>query len=160
MRAIMKSAVWLMLIVPTIVLAQDPSGLSDDLSKERREKIKAFKIGYLTEKLSLTPAEATAFWPVYNEFQEKKQKLRKEGKGVKKQRENIEGLSDAEIEKIVDEKMKRKERMLVLEKEFHVKVKGILPIKKVYLLGKAERDFKRVMMKRMQKRKKGKMGSN
>ena len=31
-----------------------------------RENIKAIKVGYLTEKLKLTPEQATKFWPVYN----------------------------------------------------------------------------------------------
>lgn len=156
MRTLMKSVVWMLLVFPAIILAQDSGDFPPDFSKEKREKIKAFKIGYLTDKLSLTSEEAAGFWPVYNEFQEKKQKLRSEGLGNKKQNRNVDGLSDAEVEKIVDDHMKQKEKKLLLEKEFHLKVKKILPIKKVYLLGKAERGFKREMIKRMQKRRGGK----
>ena len=36
------------------------------------EKIKAEKISFFTSKLDLTPAEAQAFWPVYNEYEKKK----------------------------------------------------------------------------------------
>ncbi|MFT6716393.1 MAG: hypothetical protein ACJA0Q_001032 [Saprospiraceae bacterium] len=162
MRMIVKGVVWMMLIFPSLILAQEPDDfppdLSKEISKEKREKIKTFKIGYLTEKLSLTTEEATRFWPVYNDFQKKKYALRKQVLGSKKQRKNIDSLSDAELEKIVDNQMKLKEKMLALEKEFYVKIKEILPIKKIYLLGKAERDFKRIMIQKMQKRRRGKKG--
>ena len=33
---------------------------------ENKEKIKALKIAYLTEKLDLSSNEAEKFWPIYN----------------------------------------------------------------------------------------------
>ena len=158
MKVLAKSVMWLMLVFPAIILAQDSGEFPSDLSKEKRDKIKALKVGYLTGKLSLTSDEAAKFWPVYNGFQEKKHVLRREVLGDKKQKKDIDSLSDVELEKIVDDRMKLKEKMLVLEKEFHVKIKEVLPIKKVFLLGRAERGFKREMIKRMRKRKKGNKG--
>ena len=38
---------------------------------ENKEKLKAHKIAYITERLQLTPAEAEKFWPVYNELEAK-----------------------------------------------------------------------------------------
>ena len=128
------------------------------MSKKKREKIKALKIGYLTEKLSLTPGEATKFWPVYNEHHKQRRKLRRDVMGEEKDKKNVNDLSDAEMEKIVNDHMRLKEKVLDLEKEFLVKIKEILPIKKVFLLGKAERDFKREMMKRMRKRRQAEKG--
>ena len=159
MKILVKGVVWLMLVFPAIITAQESGEYLPDLSNEKREKIKAFKVGYLTEKLSLTSEEAAKFWPVYNSFQEKKHALRQEVFGDrKKKKKNIDALSDEELEKLVNSRMELKERMLMLEKEFHVKIKEILPIRKVFLLGKAEKSFKREIIKRMRKRKKGKKG--
>ena len=159
MRKLVKGVMWMVLVFPMMMMAQGSGDFPENMSKKKREKIKAFKIGYLTEKLNLTPDEATVFWPVYNDFNKKRQDLRREVMGERKNKKNVNELSDAEMEKIVDDHMRLKEKMLVLEKDFHVKIKSILPIKKVYLLGKAERDFKREMIKRMQKRKQGHKGN-
>ena len=35
------------------------------------------KIAFITEKLSLTTKEAQSFWPIYNEYSQKIEKLRK-----------------------------------------------------------------------------------
>ncbi|MFT6747302.1 MAG: hypothetical protein ACJAZ2_001652 [Glaciecola sp.] len=158
MRELTKGVVWMMLVFPIMMVAQGAGDFPDNMSKKKREKIKAYKIGYLTEKLNLTSDEATKFWPVYNDFVKKRQALRREVMGERKNKKNVDELSDAEMEKIVDDHMLLKEKVLVLQKEFHVKIKSILPIKKVFLLGKAERDFKREMIKRMQKIRQGRKG--
>ena len=37
-------------------------------SPEKRERIKALKVAFITEKLELTESEAQKFWPIYNTF--------------------------------------------------------------------------------------------
>ena len=38
------------------------------------EKIESLKTAFITEALSLTPEEAQAFWPIYNLFEDKKER--------------------------------------------------------------------------------------
>jgi len=45
--------------------------------KQNREKIKSLKIAFFTEKLDLSSEEAKAFWPMYNEHEEKIEAFRK-----------------------------------------------------------------------------------
>ena len=40
--------------------------LSFAQTKEDLDQIKTLKVAYFTEHLSLTPEEATQFWPIYN----------------------------------------------------------------------------------------------
>lgn len=65
------------MIVTLPAIAQD-----DDLPQETdpkvRDKVNAARIAYLTDQLALTPDEAEKFWPIYNEFLEKRKTLRKE----------------------------------------------------------------------------------
>ncbi|MEY3415919.1 MAG: hypothetical protein RL060_30, partial [Bacteroidota bacterium] len=42
-----------------------------------REKIEAAKIGFISERLALTPKQAQTFWPIYNEYTFKKKEIRK-----------------------------------------------------------------------------------
>ena len=52
-------------------------GLSNLVAQgERREKLKAYKTAFITEKLELTPAEAEKFWPVYNNYENKVHQLK------------------------------------------------------------------------------------
>ena len=48
-------------------------------NKKSKEKIKAFKVSYLTQELNLTSENAEKFWPVYNKHQEKLDTLRSKG---------------------------------------------------------------------------------
>ena len=56
------------LIIGSSVLAQN--------RRVQREEIEAQKRAYFTEKLNLTVEEAEKFWPLYNEFQDKRRALR------------------------------------------------------------------------------------
>lgn len=109
---------------------------------QRREKMESMKIAFLTKKLDLTPDEAQKFWPVYNEFQKKRDELRKKKhEETKDAKENLDSLSDKQIEAIVDGEMAFRQKNLDLEKEYHSKFKSVLPIKKVAKLYHAEDMF-------------------
>ena len=43
-----------------------------------RERIRSERVAFITEELSLTPAEAEKFWPVYNEFRDRKAEAQRE----------------------------------------------------------------------------------
>lgn len=111
--------------------------------KMPEEKIKALKIAFLTNRLSLTPEEAQAFWPVYNEYQDRKMEVHKAqmtlGKTLKTK---FEQLSDAEMNKLLDEHIVLKQKETDLEIDYLQRFRKILPVKKIAMLQKAERDFK------------------
>lgn len=117
--------------------------------KPNPEKFKSMKIAYLTEKLELTPEEAQQFWPIYNEFENKKKAERKEFRDDKNDMEKEIELSDADIEKMLNERIQLKQDELNLEKEYLVKFKTVLPMKKVGALYKAEESFKRDLLRKM-----------
>ena len=77
----------LLLSAATITCAQPSQGKNP---QEKRERIEAMKIGFITEKLSLTSKEAQIFWPVYNEFQSEIHEIKKDRRETfKKNRENF-----------------------------------------------------------------------
>lgn len=108
----------------------------------RKEKVESMRIAFLTQKLDLTPEEAQKFWPVYNEFQKKRDELHAKKRAERKAaKENLDSLTDKQIEALVDAEMVFRQKNLDLEKEYHGKFKSILPIKKVAKLYKAEEQF-------------------
>ena len=132
-------------------LAQHPPG-GEPPSKEMLEKMKAHKIAYITEKLSLTPEEAQVFWPVYNEKEDKLHQLREANRPDKKQ--DFDSMSDNEIEDEVNKRLKMRQAELDIEKQYHEKFKAVLPIKKVAKLYEAEHNFKRDLLKKLRERQK------
>lgn len=114
----------------------------------KREQIEAQKAAFLTEKMGLTPSEAQQFFPVYNQYQQKREDLRKALNQSKKYRKkNVDQMSDAEIETAIGEEIDYKLQDVELQKEFHTKLKNILPPKKVLLYYQAEEDFKIWLLK-------------
>lgn len=134
------------LIVVVIVLLLQ----SNSKAQERREKLEAMKVAFITEQLNLTVIEAQAFWPVYNEYQQKKKDLHKDREqGRKDFKENFSTLTEVEAEKMVDEDIVFRQKELDLLKTLHLKLKQILPAKKIALLYKAELDFKKQMLEKL-----------
>lgn len=127
-------------------------GFCSAQSPEALKKIEAARIAFLTVRLDLSPEEAKVFWPLYNEYSQKRQNLRKEylrlRKGLKEGQ-----LTEEEGEKLVARGMQLKEQNLALEKEYAEKLIEVIGAPKVVALNKAERDFKRMLLERLQKRK-------
>ncbi len=127
------------------------------IAQERRpakERVDAMKIGFLTERLNLTSEEAKTFWPVYNMYSDELEKLRKSRReNIINTKENLDELSDAELEKNVDNEIIFRQNELEIIKKYHPQFKKILPIKKVAKLYKSEDDFKRRLLEMIQGRK-------
>ena len=127
------------------------------IAQERRpakERVDAMKIGFLTERLNLTSEEAKIFWPVYNMYSDELEKLRKSRReNIINTKENLDELSDAELEKNVDNEIIFRQNELEIIKKYHPQFKKILPIRKVAKLYKSEDDFKRRLLEMIQGRK-------
>ena len=122
-----------------VVIAQ---GKSNPVS-EMFEKIKAEKISFFTMKLNLTPAEAQAFWPVYNEYEKKNFDILQKTRDFESMSESkISSLSDQELTKITKNYIESFEQEGSLRKEYHKRFLEILPLKKVLLLYRTEKDFR------------------
>ena len=139
-------------IVVTVILAFLMGTLA---AQERRgpspetfEKIKAEKVSFFTSKLDLTPAEAQAFWPIYNEFEKKKfeiQGLRHEFERMPE--EKYKNLSGAEIEKLTNAYIASFEQDANLIKEYHQKIMKVLPKRKVLLMYRTENEFRSYLIR-------------
>lgn len=139
----------LLLFVSSSVFAQKGS---HDNKRPDKEKVKAMKIAYITEKLNLTPSEAQQFWPTYNEYSSKRDALRKKMHATKKLEKTNPTASDAEIAKRIEQHFKIREQELNLDKEYHTKFIKVLPIAKVEKLYIAEHDFMRELLRKMKKK--------
>ncbi|MGJ8714176.1 MAG: hypothetical protein ACSHXG_03695 [Maribacter stanieri] len=121
------------------------------------EKINTLKVAFITEKLSLSSKEAQEFWPVYNEYQEKRNALRKKSHNqIKSKIKDADSLSEIESEKLLALHMQIEEEEEVLDNDFLKKVSKVISAKKTLLLLRSEEEFKRQLMKQYRQNKGGK----
>jgi hypothetical protein len=132
----------------TIAMAQERR----DPSPEMWEKIKAEKISFFTSKLNLTPAEAQAFWPVYNEFEKKRFDIQRQIHDFERMPDDeYAKLTEQEIIKMTNNYIESFEKEASLRKEYHNKFLKILPQKKVLLMYRTENEFRGHMIREYRK---------
>ena len=109
--------------------------------QEFRQKQKQF----LTEKASLSPQEAKAFFPLYFELQDKKHDLNKAA-WINLRKEQKSQLTDEQYSEIIDDVAKARIAADELEYDYIKKYKEILPAKKIYRIQRAEMHFHRALL--------------
>ena len=122
---------------------------SQTKDKEKREKIRSLKVGFLTTELSLTPDEAAVFWPLYNAFDNKQNEIRS-----KKTKSLIDRMDDEAFAK-----MSEKEAFALLalsesydedlfqnRRKFISSLKGVISPIKIIKLKKAEDNFNKKLL--------------
>lgn len=132
-----------LLLAPFIADAQNPE----------QERLAAYRIAFITNRLKLTPAEAEKFWPVYNEFQAKKLEIQQERVKLNR-RFNQEGASmtDEQLVALGDKIIELDVVESGLSMKFHQILKGILPPVKVIRLYQAENQYRQQLLKELQQR--------
>ena len=118
------------------------------------DKVEAIKIGFITERLNLTPEEAKIFWPVYNKYQDELETVRKSRReNLINAKMNFDEMTDKEVDKAIETQIASRQNELDLLKKYHPQFKQVLPIKKVAKLYRAEEDFKRKLLDMIQEKK-------
>ena len=116
-----------------------------------REKIEAARIGMITNKLGLTPAQAEKFWPIYREFSEKRMDLRKEFKS-EQDKVKPESATPDQQKRLVELGFNLKQRELDLEKTYSGKLLNVISADQMLNLRTSEREFQRMIINQLQQR--------
>jgi len=115
-----------------------------------REKIKAQRAAFITDRLNLSAEEATKFWPVYNQFSKELEEVKKQQNELRKStNDKLAVMSDKEIDKALEDELSAQQKSIDLQRKYIVELKKTIPSRKVAMLYKAERDFKITLLKRM-----------
>ncbi|MBL7835253.1 MAG: hypothetical protein JNK18_14945 [Cyclobacteriaceae bacterium] len=145
----MKSIITFLLgiVFLTSAIAQDVEDHVKD--PKAQEKIRAARIAYITEKLGLTPAEAEKFWPIYNEFDQKRKELRVQAKDLRRTQDANKPQEEIEKNAIAQQHQFR-QKELDLEKDYSNRLLNVISAKKVMALPRTEKDFRDLLLRRMQ----------
>lgn len=142
-------------LILTMAILGNPAIAQNNRDKDgrpgaNREKMEAQRVAYITQQLNLTPEEAKAFWPVYNEYDAKRQTLKKSFReSGYMHRVDMDKLSQKEAEQILDNQIIEAQKFLDLRKEYHGRFKAVLPAVKILKLYDAEREFQKMLMEKI-----------
>lgn len=119
----------------------------------KKERIKALKIAFYTERIGLSSEEAEVFWPLYNEYESKREALRNEEQ--KEVRDRIGATNDfdeQEATEILNRYLQLEEQQEELDKQFYRELAAELSAAKVLRLFRAEHEFRRRLLQEYRKR--------
>lgn len=144
----------LIVFISVNAIAQDGAFI-----RKKKEQIKALKVAFITDELSLTPDEATKFWPLYNAFEDKQQDIKKQKlKGYlnRMDDDSFEKLSDKEATTMLAQMESTEDELYQLKKKFVANLKGVISPIKILKLKKAEENFNRKLLQQYRDKKLGK----
>lgn len=114
---------------------------------DKKDKIDALRVAFINKKVNFTAAESQAFWPLYNEMNDKLEAVRKTFNLQYNSKTNYDFATDKEAEAYLAAELNKKQKEFELYKEYYEKFKKILPVKKVSAVRRAEDDFKKELIK-------------
>ena len=123
----------------------------DDKRREEFEQFKEKRVAFITKAMALNTEEANAFWPLYNELQEKKfelnQQLRKAVYEFMKSVKTGKVHTASEYKDMVDLTAQFKINDAKLEEEYITKFSKVISYEKIFRYQQAELQFARQMLK-------------
>ncbi|MBA7569977.1 hypothetical protein ES708_11722 [subsurface metagenome] len=112
-------------------------------SKSDRDNIRKQKIEFFNKKLNLTKTEAEKFWPVYNDYQNRKNKIFSEKRAlIHYYMQNSDYMSSDEISETLEKYISYERQETDLLTAFNEKFRKVLPDERVLKIYVAEIQFK------------------
>ena len=139
------------IIFSASVCSGQSAGNNQDSRQEKKERILAQKVAFITQELQLTPEEAQKFWPLYNEFSARKEEYAKARKSTERsaKQTGTAQLSDQQAEDLINAELLFEQQVLDLKKEYKEKYKAVIGIQKTVKLYQAEKDFNTYLLKQL-----------
>ena len=147
----MKKILTIFAIIATMACMSVSAQAHRGRGEEWKEKMMAEKVAFLTLEVGLTPEEAQAFWPVYNQIEtEKDEAVSAMIKAYKEMRKAIEEKKgDKEISALLDKYLETQKKLNDIENGIAARYKTVLPVEKVAKLYVAEEEFRRQQIRRL-----------
>lgn len=148
-------------IVPILIAFISLNAMAQDgpFIRKKKEQIKSLKVAFITDELSLTPDEATKFWPLYNAFEDKQHEIKKQKlKGYLDRMDDnsFDKLTDKEASIMLAQMESTEDELYQLKKKFVSSLKTVISPVKILKLKKAEENFNRKLLQQYRNKKLGK----
>lgn len=138
----MKKIIVLFLMFPAFMQLQ---AQAED-REAHRERIKALKTAYITQKLNLSTKVAEKFWPIYNDFEAKRKELhRREHRDM--DLSSPECISEDQANQMLQEYIDVEREEYIIKKELFRELKKIISAQDIIKLHKLEDEFHKKLIK-------------
>lgn len=115
--------------------------------ESRKDYLKSQKVAFFTNNIDFTPKEAEKFWPVYNEYSDKRDNLMADRRQILRQLSEFERMeNEKDIKTLLDAYITSFTKEADLLQEYYKKFALILSPKKVARLYQTEEHFKRLLI--------------
>lgn len=142
MNKCIKLCLWIILLFSTCSVV----AVAQRSPEVRDKKVQAYRVAVFTEVLNLTPSEAEGFWPVFNEYLDKREEIQAQLKPTAQ----LDGMNDTEVDDYVKKYFDLRQRELDLEKDLGQRLRKVLPLRKIAKIPVAEREFREALVKKLQ----------
>ncbi len=147
--------VFLMAFSSGVVFAQQEENVPQDVPQtvdpKVRAKVDAARIGLITNRLGLTPEQAEKFWPIYNEFSQKRMEKRQEFRQAQQQIDPNKPDPNKEKD-LVKLGLKLRQDEVDLEKDYSGRIMNVISAQQLLSLRKAEQEFRQLILNQLQQR--------
>lgn len=121
---------------------------------ERQETLQQQKMTFFNEKLQLTQAESVKFWPVYNDYQNRRDKITRDRNTLLQYYEaNLANMSETEASGLIQKYITFQKEETVLLESYTERFMKILPAAKVMRIYLMELDFKKWLLENLRQNK-------
>jgi len=121
---------------------------------EKQETLQQQKVNFFNENLQLTPAESARFWPIYNDYQNRRDKITRDRNNLMKYFEsNKNNLSENEAVDLIGKYLAFQQEETQLLETYTKKFQEFLPAKKVMRIYIVELDFKKWLLENLRQNK-------
>ena len=119
-----------------------------------RENLQQQKIKFFNENLQLTPAESTRFWPIYNDYQNRRDKITRDRTTLLRYFEsNRNNMTESEATGLIEKYNAFQQEETQLLETYTKKFQEFLPAKKVLRIYIVELDFKKWLLENLRQNK-------
>ncbi|MFT5884475.1 MAG: hypothetical protein ACI9IP_000930 [Arcticibacterium sp.] len=115
------------------------------------ERVKAMKVGIITEKLALSGKQAQGFWPIYNKYEHEKWELNSQLRTKMRSQRGQELNEKQEIAK-QDAIFELREEELALSKKYRPAFLKVISAKQFSDLVFAEKEFNQMLLRELRQR--------
>jgi hypothetical protein len=120
---------------------------------EKKQRIEAAKVSFITKKLELTPEESKEFWPVVNAMEEEIKSSRKSLKEqFQKMKQEDAKIDEKTYQKLIEDMHEQQISILEIKNEYAQKIASIIGYEKTFKFAHhVQREFKKQLINRMKK---------
>jgi Spy/CpxP family protein refolding chaperone len=136
---------YILLSISSLSFAQRPGG-----NPPVGERIRAMKVGMITNELKLTESQAEKFWPIYNNYSDEKNEIHYQIRRLTKRPD--ENLSNSEIIKRQDKILELQQEELNITKKYRDNFLRIISAQQYSSLMTADRKFNQMLLDKLKER--------